>query len=296
MNDFALQGLGIALVTPYNNNLEVDYDALGRLVDRDIAAGADYLVVLGTTGEAATLSAIERDEVRRFVCRRAGGRIPLVLGLGGNCTAAVIAEIRNTDISSFAAILSVTPFYNKPSQQGLFEHYSAIASASPVPVVLYNVPGRTGVNLSADTTVRLSLAHSNIIGVKEASGNITQVETILRKCAPGFKVVSGDDALAFPYICMGASGVISVTGNAYPRSYGALVHAAMRGDIGAARVAQSRFDPLFSLLFADGNPAGIKCLLAKKGLIANRLRLPLTPCTPAIEEGISRLVPTLADD
>ena len=296
MSKFSLKGLGIALVTPFNNDYSIDFEALGKLIDFHISAGIDYFVVLGTTGEAATLTPDERKQVRDFAVERVAARVPLVLGLGGNCTQGVIEEIKHTDLSPFSAILSVVPFYNKPSQQGIYEHYMAIADASPVPVILYNVPGRTGVNLGAVTTLKLARAHENILGIKEASGNLNQVEEILANKPENFQLVSGDDSLAMAMIRMGADGVISVIGNAYPRTYGRLVSSALAGDFTDARKVQTKLERMFEYLFADGNPAGIKYLLAAKFLIHNKLRLPLTPITSALADKIYRAMYLLPDD
>lgn len=296
MDNFSPRGMGIALVTPFNQDKSIDFKSLGNLIDRNIAAGVDYLVVLGTTGEAATLSAAERIQIAEFVKERNAGRVPLVLGLGGNCTQSLVEEIKAAALDGFSAILSVAPFYNKPSQEGLFLHFSAVAEASPLPIILYNVPGRTGVNISAETTLRLARAHRNIIGIKEASGDIAQVEAIIKGKPEEFHVISGDDALALPYICIGAEGVISVVGNAYPASFEILVKEALAGNLDAARTHQHRFDAIYRYLFIDGNPSGIKCLLHAMGLIKNELRLPLSPCTSNTEQLIRCAMEVMGDD
>ena len=296
MDNFSLRGLGVALITPFNQDKSIDFKSLGNLIERNIAAGVDYLVVLGTTGEAATLSSVERLQVAEFVKERNAGRVPLVLGLGGNCTHSLVEEIKAAPLDGFSAILSVAPFYNKPSQEGLFLHFSAVAEASPLPVILYNVPGRTGVNIKAETTLRLARACSNIIGIKEASGDIAQVEAIIKGRPEGFHVLSGDDALALPYICIGAEGVISVVGNAYPSSFGALVREALAGNLEIARSLQHRFDAVYRYLFIDGNPSGIKCLLNAMGLIENELRLPLSPCTSNTAQLIRCAMEIMGDD
>ncbi len=277
MAQFDLRGMGVALVTPFQEDYSIDYDALSRLLEYQIKCNVDYLVVLGTTAESATLSPEERIAVRNFVVERVNGRVPLVVGIGGNNTAAVIDEIKNTDLRPFKAILSVTPYYNKPSQEGLYQHYAAIARASQLPVILYNVPGRTGVNMSAATTLRLQRDFLNIIGVKEASGNVNQMDAIIKGKRPDFSVISGDDAIAFPLITLGAVGVISVIGNAFPREFARMVRLALQGDYAGALDIHHRFTELFSLLFVDGNPAGVKCLLHDMGFIDNVLRLPLVP-------------------
>lgn len=272
-----LQGMGVALVTPFKADKSIDFEAFANLLEYQIRGGVDYLVVLGTTSENPTLEPDERAQVRDFVVKRVAGRIPLVLGCGGNNTAAVIRELHSTDLSAFSAILSVVPFYNKPSQEGIYQHYAAIAKASPLPVILYNVPGRTGVNMTPETTLRLAADFPNIVGIKEASGNMVQVDEIIKHKSDDFMVISGDDAVTFPLITLGAVGVISVIGNAFPREFSRMVRLALAGDYAAARTIHHRFNDLFGLLFVDGNPAGVKCVLHAMGLCENELRLPLVP-------------------
>lgn len=284
----------MALVTPFKKDKTIDFESLSRLLDYQIGCGADYLVVLGTTAETATLSAEERESVKQFVAEKVAGRVPLVLGCGGNNTAAVVEEARKVDRNSFGAILSVVPYYNKPSQEGIYQHYRAIAEASPVPVVLYNVPGRTGVNMTAETTLRLAGEFNNITGIKEASGNISQVDDIIKHKRSDFLVISGDDAITFPLITLGAVGVISVIGNAFPREFSKMVRLALEGDYESAREIHHRFTDLFSLLFVDGNPAGVKCLLHAMGFIENELRLPLVPTRITTYEKIRRVLDSLS--
>lgn len=272
-----LSGMGVALVTPFKADKSIDFEALGRLIEYQIKNSVDYIVVLGTTAETPTLTAEERCEVREFVRAKVDCRVPLVLGIGGNSTAAVIAEIESTDLNGFAAILSVVPFYNKPSQEGLYQHYSAIAKASPLPVLLYNVPGRTGTNMAPETTLRLAKEFPNIIGIKEASGNIQQMDEIIKNKPAEFMVISGDDGITYPLLTLGAVGVISVIGNAFPREFSRMVRLARRGDYQQALLIHHRFTELFKLLFKDGNPAGVKCALHEMGMIENELRLPLVP-------------------
>lgn len=273
-----LKGMGVALITPFKADKSIDFTALARLLEYQIKNGVDYMVVLGTTAETATLSAEEKAQVRTFIAERVAGRVPLVIGIGGNNTKAVIDEIQNTPLDAFSAILSVVPYYNKPSQEGIYQHYSAIANASPLPVILYNVPGRTGVNMLAETTLRLAVDFPNkIIGVKEASGNISQMDEIIKKKPDDFMVISGDDGITFPLITLGAVGVISVIGNAFPKEFSRMVRMALEGDYQRALTIHHRFTELFSLLFVDGNPAGVKCLLHAMGMIENELRLPLVP-------------------
>ena len=269
--------MGVALVTPFKQDKSIDFDALARLLEYQIKSGVDYLVVLGTTAETATLTPDEKHRVRDFVVERVAGRVPLVIGIGGNNTMALVEELRTTDLSTFSAVLSVVPYYNKPSQEGIYQHYREIAKASPIPVILYNVPGRTGVNMTAETTLRLAAEFDNIIGVKEASGNISQMDDIIKNKRDDFMVISGDDGITFPLITLGAVGVISVIGNAFPREFSRMVRLALQGDYARALTIHHRFTELFSLLFVDGNPAGVKCLLHAMGFIENELRLPLVP-------------------
>ena len=286
MKPIDLSGMGVALVTPFNHNKAIDFDALGRLIDYQIEAGADYLVVLGTTSEAPTLESEERRAVREYAATRAAGRVPLVLGLGGNCTSAVVRELETLPTHAYSAILSVVPYYNKPSQEGIYHHYVAIHQASPLPVILYNVPSRTGVNMTADTTLRIARDCSRVIAVKEASGNLDQARRIIAEKPDGFTLLSGDDSATLPLIECGASGVISVIGNALPGPFAQMVHAALSGDIESARAIDNTLRPYYPLLSVEGNPAGIKCLLAEMGRIANELRLPLVPVSSATQQAI----------
>lgn len=271
--------MGVALITPFKTDDSIDFDALAKLVEHQIKNGTDYLVVCGTTAETATMTKRERDEVTRFVIRVNAGRIPIVLGVGGNNTQAVIEQLLNDDMSGVDAILSVTPYYNKPSQEGLYQHFKAIASVSSLPVILYNVPGRTGVNMTADTTLRLANDFKNIVAIKEASGVFTQIDDIIKNKPEDFMVISGDDGITFPLITLGAEGVISVIGNAFPYEFSRMVRLALNGQYDAARDIHYRFNELFKLLFVDGNPAGVKSILSVMGMIENKLRLPLVPTT-----------------
>ena len=303
-----LEGLGTALITPFDANGKVDYEALARLLDTQLSGFVDYIVVLGTTGEAATMTEKEREEVRTFIVNyvrnhpisslvgRSGGVIPLVLGVGGNCTAAVCEALRNTDLSGFCAVLSVCPYYNKPNQEGLYQHFCAVAEASPIPVILYNVPGRTGVNLLPETVMRIYNARPDkIIGIKEASGNVEQIKHLIQlsntpslegrdgEGFPPLLVISGDDGIACELMEAGAAGLISVASNAFPEDFWHIVH-----DKDAA--LQAKYAEMIKLLFAEGNPVGIKAVLAQKGLITNSLRLPLVPASPSLQEKILRLL------
>lgn len=289
-----LSGMGVALVTPFKHDKSIDFDALSRLIEYQIRNSVDFLVVLGTTAETPALTAAERLEVRRHVAERVAGRVPLVVGMGGNNTAALIQEIRESDLSDFSAILSVVPYYNKPSQEGIYRHYAAVAEASPLPVILYNVPGRTGVNMAPETTLRLARDFDNIIGIKEASGNIAQMDEIIKNKPEEFMVISGDDGITYPLLMLGAVGVISVIGNAFPREFSRMVRLALDGDYRQALLIHHRFTELFKLLFVDGNPAGVKCALHAMGFIENELRLPLVPTRLATYEQIRRVLSDLS--
>ena len=306
-----IKGLGTALITPFDKNGKVDYDSLARLLDTQLTGFVDYIVVLGTTGEAATLTAEEKKEVRQFIAEHvklaafkrhypamddpdicAAIRpvpIPLVLGVGGNNTAAVCAELdamRDELSENYAAILSVCPYYNKPNQEGLYQHFCKVAEASPIPVILYNVPGRTGVNLLPETVMRIYEAHPDkIIGIKEASGNLDQIKHLiaLSTLSPkdGLLVISGDDGIACEVMQAGGAGLISVASNAFPEDFWHIVH-------DKDRALQAKYAEMIRLLFAEGNPVGIKAVLAQKGLITNSLRLPLVPSSKELEEKIKK--------
>lgn len=285
-----LKGMGVALITPFKQDKSVDFPALARLLEYIIQNKADYIVVLGTTAETATLTEDEKKAVKEFVVERVNRRVPLVLGVGGNNTKALTDYLKENDLSAFNAILSVVPYYNKPSQEGIYQHYKAIAEASPIPVILYNVPGRTGVNMTAETTLRLARDFENIIGIKEASGNITQMDDIIKNKPTNFMVISGDDGITFPLITLGAVGVISVIGNAFPKEFSRMVRLALHGQYDQALQIHHKFTELFSLLFVDGNPAGVKCLLNAKGMIENELRLPLVPTRITTYEKIRKVL------
>ena len=271
------KGLGIALITPFTSDGSVDYDALKRIIDYQLDNGADFLCILATTGETPCLTKDEKSAIKTLVVNRVKGRVPILMGCGGNNTRAVVEEIRETYWLGVSGVLSVCPYYNKPSQEGLYRHFKAIAEASPLPVVLYNVPGRTGINLKAETTVRLAEDCENIIAIKEAGGSLEQVDEIIKNKPARFDVISGDDALTFPMIASGAAGVISVIGNALPKEFSRMIRLEFNGEYEAARKIHHRFTELYSLLFVDGNPAGVKALLHEMGMIENELRLPLVP-------------------
>ncbi|MBR4533419.1 MAG: 4-hydroxy-tetrahydrodipicolinate synthase [Bacteroidaceae bacterium] len=284
------KGLGIALITPFKADGSIDTDALIRLVEYQIKNGADFLCIMGTTAETPTLTSDEKRWLKALLVERVAGRVPLLMGCGGNCTTAVVNELQQTDWSGIDGVLSVCPMYNKPSQEGLYQHFRAIAQASPVPVVLYNVPGRTGVNMTAETTLRLARDFENIVAIKEASGNITQMDDIIKNKPQGFDVISGDDGITFPLITLGAVGVISVIGNALPREFSRMVRLALRGDYASALHIHHKFAELFKLLFVDGNPAGVKAMLHAMGMIENQLRLPLVPTRLTTMEQISAIL------
>ena len=286
-----LKGLGTALITPFDADGKVDYEALARLLDTQLAGYVDYIVVLGTTGEAATMTEDEKREVRTFIREYVHGRLPLVLGVGGNNTAAVCESLRTIDLSGFAAILSVCPYYNKPNQEGLYQHFCKVAEASPIPVILYNVPGRTGVNLLPETVMRIYEAHPDkIVGIKEASGNIAQIKDLIAlsqesrvKSQEPLLVISGDDGIACEIMEAGGAGLISVASNAFAEDFWHIVH-------DKDRALQAKYEEMVRLLFAEGNPVGIKAVLAQKGIIQNYLRRPLVPASEELKEKISALV------
>lgn len=271
------RGLGIALITPFTPDGEVDRKSLKHLVEYQLQNGADFLCILATTGETPCLSAEEKSEIKRLVVEVNNGRVPILMGCGGNNTRAVVEELKTADWSGIDGVLSVCPYYNKPSQEGLYQHFKAIAEASPLPVVLYNVPGRTGINLQAQTTLRLARDCENIIAIKEACGSLEQVDEIINNKPARFDVISGDDALTFSMVASGAAGVISVIGNALPKEFSRMIRLEFNGEYEPARKIHHRFQQLYSLLFVDGNPAGVKALLHEMGFIDNVLRLPLVP-------------------
>lgn len=287
------KGLGIALITPFMQDGEVDYKALTRLVDYQIQNGADFLCILATTGETPCLSTDEKHKIKELVVDRVRGRLPILMGCGGNNTRAVVEELCSTDLRGIDGILSVCPYYNKPSQEGLYQHFRTIAEASPVPVVLYNVPGRTGINLKPETTVRLAQDCENIIAIKEASGSLEQVDEIIKNKPDRFDVISGDDALTFSMVASGAAGSISVIGNALPKEVSRMIRLEFKGEYEAARIIHHRFTELYSLLFVDGNPAGVKALLHEMGFIENVLRLPLVPTRITTLQKMTEILKTL---
>jgi 4-hydroxy-tetrahydrodipicolinate synthase len=285
-----LRGLGVALITPFKEDESVDYSALLRMVDYLTQNNVDFLCVLGTTAETPTLTEYEKQKIKETVVERVNGKIPILLGVGGNNTKGVVEALKKNDYKGVDAILSVVPYYNKPSQEGLYQHYKAISESTELPLVLYNVPGRTGTNMTAETTLRIANDFKNVIAVKEASGNMTQIDDIIKNRPEGFNVISGDDGITYPLITMGAVGVISVIGNAFPREFGKMVRLALLGDYANALTIHHKFTELFKLLFVDGNPAGVKAMLNAMGMIQNKLRLPLVPTRITTFEAMRKIL------
>jgi 4-hydroxy-tetrahydrodipicolinate synthase len=286
-----IKGTGVAIVTPFLKNGEVDYKSLKKLINHIVSGGADFIVALGTTSEAVTLTDLEKQGVMAAVMEANNSRLPVIMGLGGNNTAAVVELFQTTDFSGVSGLLSVAPYYNKPNQRGLYAHFAEIAKNSPLPIIIYNVPGRTGSNISASTCLQLANDFKNIVAVKEASGNMAQVMEIIRDKPDGFSVLSGDDALTFPMMALGAEGVISVVANAYPGEFSKMVNMLNGGvDLSYARKIHYSLLGFVDLLFADGNPAGVKAALEILGLMENNLRLPMMAVTDAHYQQINDFV------
>jgi 4-hydroxy-tetrahydrodipicolinate synthase len=283
-------GTGVAMVTPFDAQGGVDTETLTSLVEYMIEGGVEYLVVLGTTGETATLNHEEKQCIFTHVSGINAGRIPLVAGIGGNDTRSVVADLKGFNLNGYEAVLSVSPYYNKPSQEGLFRHYKAVSEESPLPVMMYNVPGRTGMNVTAETTIRIARECPNIFATKEACGNMDQIMRILRDKPDGFDVISGDDALTLPMIALGATGIISVIANAYPRIFSDMVRQCMRGDFKAALPVHYRLLEVVNTIFAEGSPAGVKAYMQELGLCSDHVRLPVVPVSDALRQRISRLM------
>ncbi len=283
-----LIGTGTALITPFNNDHSIDFDALSRIIEQQIAGGTNYFVMLGTTGESATLSNEEKSAVVSHIKKVNAGRLPLVLGVGGNNTSDVVEQLKSLNTDGLTAILSVSPYYNKPNQQGIIYHYNEVANASPLPIILYNVPGRTGSNMTASTQLELA-KHPNIVATKEASGNMEQVMSILKDKPADFLVISGDDALTFPILACGGSGVISVINHIFPRTFSGMVKSALQGDIIAARAAHERVLESSIAIFADGSPGGIKTMLHEKQLCGTAVRPPLWQVNAQVDENLRKL-------
>jgi 4-hydroxy-tetrahydrodipicolinate synthase len=285
-----LRGTGVAIVTPFNKNSEVDYDALENLIDHTISNGVEYIVSLGTTGETPTLSKKEKQEIVNFTIEKINGRTPVVVGIGGNNTKEVIEHLADFPLEKVSAILSNSPYYNKPSQEGIFQHYKALSEASPKPVILYNVPGRTGSNISAETTVRLARECKNVGGIKEASGNVVQCMHILKNKPDDFLVVSGDDHIALPLIASGADGVISVAANCFPKDFSDMVRFSLKNDFEKAQKLNYKLLEGYDLLFVENNPAGVKAFLYEMKLIENELRLPLVPLSASFHQKVKEFL------
>ena len=283
-----LTGVGVALITPFAKDFSVDYSSLGRLIDHVINCQVNYVVTLGTTGETATLTEKEKLEILDFTYEKVGGRVPVVVGIGGNNTAHVIEQIKSWPLEKAAAILSVSPYYNKPSQEGIYQHYAAIARSTEKNIILYNVPGRTMSNITAETTMRLAKDFKNIIGTKEASGNMVQCMHLLKDRPEGFLLISGDDHITLPLVACGFDGVISVAANSFASEFSLLVHQSLAGNFEEARILQSKLLDQMDLLFAENNPAGVKAFCAQKGLCENVLRLPLVPLSEKLMDKVKQ--------
>ena len=290
MKKFDLQGTGVALVTPFHKQGNIDFTAFGNLIEHTISGGVDYLLCLGTTSEYPTLSKQEKMAIVEYTIEKVENRVPIVLGMGGNDTRSLVDEIRKTDFSSIAAILSVAPYYNKPNQKGLYTHFKAVAEASDVPVILYNVPGRCGVNISAETCVQLATDFPNIIGIKEASGNISQCMDILMNKPQGFTVVSGEDALVFPLMALGMQGVISVTANAFPKQMSELVNHCLKSNMKKARAVHEKLLPFSKAIFEEGNPVGIKAALEIMNIASSNLRQPLVKASKPLQTKLQTII------
>ncbi len=285
-----LAGVGAAMITPFTPDGRVDYEALARMIDYVIDGGVDYIVALGTTAETPTLYLPERAAIAMFITDHIARRVPLVMGVGGNSTSEVLDQLREFDLRGADALLSVTPYYNKPSQEGLYQHFRTVAEHSPLPIILYNIPGRTGVNMTSETTLRCARDFSNVIGIKEASGDIAQMQRILDDRPEGFLVLSGDDGMAIELMRRGGDGVISVAADAFPARFMQCMNCAKAGDFDRAEREYAALDEAVGALFAEGNPVGVKCALSVLGLIGGHVRLPLVPGTEALRERFRRLI------
>ncbi|PCI96562.1 MAG: 4-hydroxy-tetrahydrodipicolinate synthase [Flavobacteriales bacterium] len=290
MNNF--KGTGVAIVTPFNEDKSVDYNSLEKLVEHLISNGIDYLVVQGTTGESVTLSKQEKEETLAFIIKINNGKLPIVLGIGGNCTATVVEDLQSTNLTGVDAILSVSPYYNKPTQEGIYQHYKAVAEVATLPIILYNVPGRTSSNILPETTLRLANDFDNIIGVKEASGSLEQCMEIINNKPFNFFVISGDDALTLPMIACGGDGVISVIANAFPKGFSDMVNAALKTEMEDAKSLHYKYFEMIHYLFVEGNPAGVKAALKELGITGNTVRLPLVNVSEKTNNKIKELMAT----
>jgi 4-hydroxy-tetrahydrodipicolinate synthase len=287
------KGTGVAVITPFKNDTSIDFTSFGKVINHVIEGGVNYIVVMGTTGEVSTLTRDEKKAVLCFSIESVDNRVPVVIGIGGNNTQEIINQIKSFDLSGVDAILSVSPYYNKPNQRGIFQHYKAISACSPVPVILYNVPGRTGMNITAETTLQLAAECENIIGVKEASGNMEQIMRIIKDKPEHFIVISGDDLMTLPIIAAGGTGVISVLANAFPAEWSEMVNQCLKSNFKTAREIQFKMLEMIELLFADGSPAGVKAMLSTMGLCQNSLRLPLVPVGRTVNSRIQKAIEDL---
>lgn len=288
------KGTGVAIITPFRNDGSIDFASMGRIVNHLVSGGVNYIVVLGTTGESVTLTKDEKKAVISYTREVIDGRIPLVVGIGGNNTQEITDCIRKSDLTNVDALLSVSPYYNKPNQKGIFMHYKAVAASSPVPVILYNVPSRTGSNMTAETCLELAAACDNIIGIKEASGDFNQIMKILRGKPSDFLVISGDDMNALPIVACGGAGVISVLANAFPAAWSEMINHALKSNLKSARDIQYKYVEMIELLFADGSPAGVKAMLSTMGLCNNILRLPLVPVNKNLQARIQKAIESIS--
>lgn len=289
-----LRGTGVALVTPFKDNMEIDFPALERVIDFVINNGVEYVITLGTTGETPTLSKDEKAELIHFTYEKVADRVPVVVGIGGNNTLSLIKDLETFPLQKAAAVLSASPYYNKPSQEGIYQHYKALAEVSPKPIILYNVPGRTGRNMTAATTLRLAHDFKNIIGIKEASGDMAQSMQILKDKPADFLVVSGDDNLAMPQIACGMDGVISVAANCLPKQFSEMVRLSLKGNFAAAKILNDQMLEAYDLLFAENNPAGVKAFLTELNLLENHLRLPVVPLSEGLHSSVKNYLQRLS--
>lgn len=291
-----LIGAGVALITPFNTDGTIDFDTLGKLIEYQINEGINYLVILGTTGESATLTETEKNQIWKFTAEKVSGRIPLVAGIGGNSTREVVDQVKNFNINGYSSILSVSPYYNKPTQSGIYQHYKAISEVSKLPLILYNVPGRTGSNIAPGTTIKLAKDFKNIVAIKEASGNFNHFSEIMRDKPKDFSLISGDDPVTLPMIALGATGIISVIGNAYPKEVVELTKLALEGNYEKARIHHSNLLAITDLCFVESNPCGIKYVLKEKGFGQDNLRLPLIPIGNDLRNKIKIEMKKLSDN
>ena len=288
-----LIGMGVALVTPFKHNGEVDFEALSKIVEFNIQNGTDYLVISGTTGESVTITKEEKSEIIQNIIKTNAGRLPLVIGIGGNNTKEVVRELKNTDLSPFAAVLSVSPYYNKPTQEGLYQHFKAVAAASSIPVILYNVPGRTSKNMEPETTLRLARDIKNIVAVKEAGNNLQQYFTLLENKPKDFLIISGDDDLVLDVVLKGGAGVISVIGQALVKDFSKMIHLGLKNERQAAKDLETKLMPIINLIFEENNPAGIKAVLSQMKLCNDIVRLPLVSATEVLKSKIKKTLQDL---